>query len=184
MNSRNPQKQSGFSLIEVMLSAFIVSTSLLGVLSLQMFGLKGTHHSYMKQQAMSIAQNAMERMAANRPGVIDGYYELNSENYDCTVTRPDCSGTTSCDSEKVALLDTLNMVCGYQADSTSVRTGTIKAENATDITALSTGSLSISCRPDCTLGDVTVAVGWTERALGKEDVVRDSLSLSLRVAAP
>ncbi len=63
---RLPIRKSGFTLIEVLISAMILSTAMLGVLSMQFIGLKGTHQSVMKQQAIGVVQNAMERMAANR----------------------------------------------------------------------------------------------------------------------
>ena len=180
-NSFFSKYQQGFSLIEVMISAFILSTSLLGVLSMQMIAMKGTHHSYMKQQAMGVVQNAMERMAANRPAVITGKYVFESDNVNCSTQMPNCS-TTSCTPTEIALLDTLTLVCGYQASS-APRTGGVKIENAADVGALLGGTLKIACRNGCALGDVTVTVGWTERAIGDEPVTQDLLKLNLRIGA-
>jgi len=180
-NSFVSKCQNGFSLIEVMISAVVISTSLLGVLSMQMIGMKGTHHSYMKQQAMGVVQNAMERMAANRAAVLTGDYVVDSKTLNC-ATPPNCS-TTSCSPADIALLDKITLVCGYQADS-APRTGGVKIENATDMSALLEGSLKIDCRNACALGDVTVSVGWTERAIGDEVVEKDFLKLNLRIGAP
>jgi len=183
---RPPATQSGFSLIEVLIAALILSGSMLGVLSMQFVGMKGTHQSVMKQQAIGVVQNAMERMAANRSAVLDGHYVFNSTDLDCTTVRPICSAT-SCSSEDIALLDKLILVCGNEATegvNTGSRTGGLKIENSDDIVSLPSGSLSIACRPDCTLGDVTVTVGWTQRAFKEEEPQNGSISLNLRVAAP
>ncbi|MCF6189581.1 MAG: type IV pilus modification protein PilV [Cocleimonas sp.] len=185
---RLPTSQSGFSLIEVLISAMILSTSMLGVLSMQFVGLKGTHQSVMKQQALGVVQNAMERMAANRAAVLDGDYVLDSATLDCTTTRPDCS-TTTCETEDVALLDKLILVCGNVAEGglagDGSRTGGLKIENDDDIVSLPSGSLNIACRNGCALGDVTVTVGWTNRAFKEETTLQNgSISLNLRVAAP
>lgn len=184
---RLPIRKSGFTLIEVLISAMILSTAMLGVLSMQFIGLKGTHQSVMKQQAIGVVQNAMERMAANRIAVLNGDYVFDSSTLDCTTVRPDCS-TTFCDADDVALLDKLILVCGNIADGDTEddgsRTGGIKIENSDDIVSLPSGSLSIACRNGCALGDVTVTVGWTNRAF-KDEIVQDgSISLNLRVAAP
>jgi len=174
--------QSGFTLIEVLIAALILSVSMLGVLSMQFIGLKGTHQSVMKQQAIGVVQNAMERMAANRSAVLDGQYVFNSADVNCATLRPACSAL-SCTAEQIALLDRLILVCGNEAIDGS-RTGGLRIENADDIVSLSSGSLNIACRPDCALGDVTVTVGWTKRAFKDETVQNGSISLNLRVAAP
>ena len=173
--------KKGFSLIEVMISAFVLSTSLLGVLSMQMVGMKGTHHSYMKQQAMGVVQNAMERMAANRSAVVSGNYKFDSKDISCSTPPPNCS-TSNCTPADIATLDKFILVCGYQASS-APKTGGVKIENATDVGVLLGGSLKIGCRTSCALGDVTVNVGWKERAIGNEPEKQRSLKLNLRIGA-
>lgn len=180
-------RQSGFSLIEVMISAFVLSISLLGILGMQVYSMKTTQHSYMKQQAMGIVQNVMERMAVNRLGVEAGDYDnFDTQLFNCAATPPDCT-TKTCSSTEIALLDKLNIGCGYKK-GTGSRTGGIKVNNADDIVALTNGRLRISCRDivglvRCSGGDVAVTINWTERALGDEKVEEDTLSLNLKISA-
>ena len=178
-------QQQGFSLIEVMVSALVLSVSLLGILGLQLVGMKGTQQSYMKQQAMGVIQNTMERMSANHAGVINGdYNNVDSTSFDCTQAMPSCN-TSNCNSTQVALVDKLNLICGYKT-GTGSRTGGVKFVSAGDNLNFSNGKLKINCRPttDCSLGDVHVRVDWTERALGDEPPQPDFLELNLRITAP
>jgi len=175
--------QSGFSLIEVMVSALVLSVSLLGILSLQLVGMKGTQQSYMKQQAMGVIQNTMERMSANHQGVINGDYDnLDSNSFNCSQAMPSCT-TTSCTATQIALVDKLTLICGY---GSSPRTNGVKHVNAADNVNFSGGRLRVSCRPagSCNLGDVKVRMDWTERALGEETPQPDFLELNLRITAP
>lgn len=182
-------KQSGFSLIEVMVSAFVLSVSLLGVLSLQVTSMKGTHQSYMKQQAMGIVHNLIERMHANPSAVIAQDYSENSVSFDCSQALPNCS-TASCSPADIAKTDKLNLICGSQVGAGNF-TGGIKISNATDNAILTQGTIEISCAPeniatgvlaDCASGDVTIVVGWTERAFESEAVLTpDSLEIQTRI---
>lgn len=182
-NHRYFRKQTGFSLIEVMVSALVLSVSLLGILGLQLVGMKGTQQSYMKQQAMGVIQNTMERMSANHQGVIDGDYDnLDSNSFDCTQVMPSCTNS-NCTAAQIALVDKLTLVCGY---GTSPRTNGIKHVNTADNVNFNGGRLRVSCRPagSCNLGDVKVRMDWTERALGDETPQPDFLELNLRITAP
>ncbi len=175
--------QTGFSLIEIMVAAVILSIGVLGVVSLQIIGLKGTHQSYMKQQAMAIVQSLTERMHSNKQGVIAGNYVASNASVDC-ADLPVCNtATSSCSVADIAKVDLHNVMCGYKAGA-APSTGGIKANAAGDIVALVNGRLDISCPAgDCTDGDVQINIRWTERAIGQEtvDVDADGASNSLSV---
>jgi len=183
------KKQAGFSLLEVMISALILSTGLLGVASLQIVGMKSTQQSSMKNQAMGVVQNIAERMRANHKGVVDNNYVLvSSAAFDCTTAAPNCS-TGTCTATNIATADLHNLICGY---GNTPKTGGVNTTTG-DIGILVNGSLDIACAgapavvggaPVCTDGDVRIRVQWDESALGEETVTRDSLILTTRVAAP
>lgn len=183
------KKQAGFSLLEVMISALILSTGLLGVASLQIVGMKGTQQSSMKNQAMGVVQNITERMRANYQGVITDRYVLsNSAAFNCVVAAPNCAAG-ACNETNIATADLHNLVCGY---GNAPRTGGVQT-TAGDIGILVNGSLSIACAGApavaggasvCTQGDIRITVGWDEGALGEETVNRDLLVLTTRIAAP
>ena len=93
------RQHAGFSFIEVIVAALILSTSILGIASLQLMGMKGTQQSTMKTQAMGIIQNLTERMRSNYQGVIAGEYVMNDSNaFDCVIAPPVC--TANCTAEK------------------------------------------------------------------------------------
>ncbi len=178
----NKQKnQSGFSLIEVMVAALILSTAILGVASLQMLGMKGTQQSFMKSQAIGVVHNMIERMRANQAGVAAGNYVLDSEAFDCTTALPNCS-TLDCTPAQIALSDQINLVCGYKT-ALGPRTGGVKVMSANDNVSLVNGTLSVAC-VNCAVGDVSITVGWDERAFDEEDTVPDVITINTRIGAP
>lgn len=176
----NQKRQFGFSLIEVMVAALILSTAILGVAGLQMLGMKGTQQSFMKSQAMGIVQSLTERMRANQAGVIDGDYTLDSTTFDCTATMPSCN-TANCDKTQMALYDQFNLVCGYKVGS-NPRTGGVKAMSASDNVSIANGTLKVTCN-DCAKGDVKITVAWDERAFDEEATAPDQIIIDTRIGA-
>lgn len=176
--------QSGYNLIEVMIAAFLLSFAILGLVGLQMLGMKGTHQSLMKQQAMGLVQNITERIRANREGLPS--YEFDSATVNCGSALPDCSAS-NCSAMQIAKVDINNLVCGYGATS---KTSALKMSSAGDDVVLVNGSLKVECMPagNCASGDIRITVGWTERELGQETVslrqetnTSDSLMLVTRI---
>lgn len=176
------RNQVGYSLIEVMIAAFLLSFAILGIAGLQVIGMKGTHQSIMKQQAMGVVQNITERMRANN-SVLSSYQfdSLSASDVRCGVATLDCSSKV-CTAVEIASVDKSNVVCGFGSPSTSA----IKTTSATDSGILVNGSLKVECLPggNCSTGDVRITVGWTERELGQETVTSDSLILTTRIAKP
>jgi len=144
--STNKLKQSGFSLIEIMVAALVLSIGVLGVASLQIIGLKGNQHSYMKQQAMSVVQNLTERMRSNKEGVLLGHYlTTDNSNVNCGSIATNCSSSTSnCSSENIADADLHNLICGYKV-GTGSRTSGLKIVSANDNNTFVDGKLSVVC---------------------------------------
>lgn len=60
------KKQEGVGLIEVMVTVLILSTSLLGLASLQSRALQYNHSAYMRSQANILAYDMLDRMRASR----------------------------------------------------------------------------------------------------------------------
>lgn len=177
----NRKGQSGFSLIEVMVAALILSTAILGVAGLQMIGMKGTQQSFMKSQAMDIVHNMIERMRANQTGVVARNYVLNSDTFNCATALPNCS-TADCTPAQIALSDQINLVCGYKT-ALGPRTGGVKLVSANDNVALVKGTLNVAC-VNCAVGDVSITVGWNERAFDEEATVPDTITINTRIGAP
>ena len=183
------KKQTGFSLIEIMVATLILSAAILGVIGLQMVAMKGTQQSYMKQQAVGIMHNLLERMRANSDAVIAKNYLVDSDVFDCTAALPNCL-VANCSPQKIAEMDHLNLICGAQIGGGNFTNG-VKTTNSSDNAILTSGTLKIECTPenlvegilaDCASGDVNIMVGWTERPFGKESApVSDSLKIQTRI---
>jgi len=69
--------QRGFTLLEVVIAAFVLSVGLLGVAGLQGISLKMTQGSYLRVQAVNLAYEITDAMRANK---------INAANYNGAVT--------------------------------------------------------------------------------------------------
>jgi len=69
------RQQSGFSLIEVLVSALILAIGLVGVAGLQAVSLKNNQSTFMRSQAAALAYDLADRMRANVPGATAGAYD-------------------------------------------------------------------------------------------------------------
>ncbi|QYJ78173.1 type IV pilus modification protein PilV [Shewanella acanthi] len=61
----NKCKQKGFSLIEVLVTSFIVAFGILGMAALQLKSLQAAHSAYQRTIASVIAMDVVERLWAN-----------------------------------------------------------------------------------------------------------------------
>ena len=180
-------KQCGFSLIEVMVAAFVLGIGILGIVGLQVLSLKGTQQSSMRNQATEIIYGLTEKMRANIAGTLAGQYNLTEAEYDaysCTTAVTDCAtSTATCNSTALAKFDMNKVICGYGASN---RTGGIKATAAGDVNVLSDGLIEVSCQAgSCAQGDVNIKVSWTERAMSKSETVAahsDFIEVNTRIA--
>lgn len=84
-----PLRQRAFTLLEVLVALLVLSIGLLGLASLQVFGLKFGHQSYERTQATLLIYDLADRMRANPWGVRYGYY---------TGPIPTSAPTPSCES--------------------------------------------------------------------------------------
>ncbi len=85
------QKSRAFTLIEVLVTLFILSTGLLALASLQIKSIQTTHNAYLLTQATLLAHDIAERMRSN-PGFDYGNLTTPSSKPDCitkTCTPPE-----------------------------------------------------------------------------------------------
>ena len=78
------QKQSGFAMIEVMVTVVIITIGISGMGLLLLRALQGTQDSAQLSQAMWIVQDYVGRIRANPNAARVGLYEMNSNNIECT----------------------------------------------------------------------------------------------------
>jgi type IV pilus assembly protein PilV len=96
------RRQSGFTLLEVLVAIVIISLGMLGVAALLITVHKANASSYLQQQAVQDAYDVLDRMRANLAGTQAGYYD---GTYTTGVTTG-CLGTTVQTPQQIATCDT------------------------------------------------------------------------------
>lgn len=95
-------KQRGFSLVEILITAIVLSVGLLGLAGLQAFSLKDNNVAYYRSIASQQAYDMQDRIRANLAGVLTGSYD------NLTATLPsspaDCF-SSSCSAADMATVD-------------------------------------------------------------------------------
>ena len=71
--------QRGMTLVEVLVTAVLISVGLLGVAALQLTSLKANKESYVRSQAAMLAADMLDRMRANQAGVLAGDYDMTND---------------------------------------------------------------------------------------------------------
>lgn len=90
MNVRMGNREGGFSMLEVLVTMFVMAVALLGTAGLQVHALKVTQGSQFRGQAVLLGMDLLERVEANNAGAIAGAYAAtlpaSQSAADCTVT--------------------------------------------------------------------------------------------------
>jgi type IV pilus assembly protein PilV len=87
----NKGRQTGSSMVEILVAVFVLAAGLLGLASLQMMSLKNINNAQFHTLATTYAYDMSERMRSNRDGLA-GY-----DNILSTVVDPGCSPCTPTD---------------------------------------------------------------------------------------
>lgn len=90
-------RQSGFSLIEVLVAAFVLSVGLVGVAGLQAMSLKNNQSAYMRSLASAFAYDLADRMRSNVSGANAGFYDPAQ-----AAVSAQCGTPTGCSSQEMA----------------------------------------------------------------------------------
>lgn len=115
-------RQSGLSMIEVLVAIVVISLGLLGMAGLQAAGLRGSQSSAYRAQAVQFAADMAERMRGNLG---------DSRNYGIAIGDPAPVGTTVIDRDRadwLARLATLPGGAGSIAVDTVANTVTISVQ--------------------------------------------------------
>jgi type IV pilus assembly protein PilV len=96
----NP-KQSGFTMLEVLVAIVVLAFGLLGLAGLQADGLRNNTSAYMRSQATLMAYDMLDRMRANMQAVESGDYD---NLMGTTPTDPGCV-TSGCSVAQMAQHD-------------------------------------------------------------------------------
>lgn len=68
------QRQAGFSLIEVMVAALVLSIGLIGLAGLQAVSLRQNQSAFMRSQVSAMVYDLADRMRANISGASSNFY--------------------------------------------------------------------------------------------------------------
>jgi len=93
-------RQSGFTLIEVLVSVIVLSIGLVGVAGLQAVSLKNNQSAFMRSQASALAYDLADRMRANVPGANAAMYDP-----DDAAATANCKTATGCTTQEMAQND-------------------------------------------------------------------------------
>lgn len=101
---RSNRHQSGFTMLEVLISMVIIAFGLLGVAGLQAFALKNNQSAAQRNAAVLLAQDLADRVRANPAGALDGFYhQPDIGNYGGPVSA--CDASASCTTAQMAAKD-------------------------------------------------------------------------------
>ena len=161
----HPRRQSGVTLIEVLITVLVMAIGLLGMAALQLNGLNTNHDAYYRSQATLFAADLADRMRANLDAARDGRYAGSTPGddpgFDCETSFP--TGD-QCTAEELASADLYNWLQRLQ--------------DATD--GLPVASATVVCADACGVGfPYTITLAWDEDRSGETD--GDDPSLSVQV---
>lgn len=158
------RRDAGFSLLEVLVALLVFSIGLIGLAGLMVLSVRTNHSSYLRSQAVFLAENIADRMRANVIGVWQGNYD--ASKYPVTVTALACDAAAACAPKDVADRDkdawgkmlTQLLPSGAASIACTPRTGVIAP----------TGDM-LKRRPPYD-GTCTLRIEWSEQAisLGKD----------------
>lgn len=116
----NQSRQSGFTLLEVLIALLILSIGLLGHAKLQLLGVRANTNVYLRTQATSMSHDFAERMRANRDAANAGVYaNIDYAAIDCTQAAPVCydragADAQDCSANEIAAADAFELACQIQ----------------------------------------------------------------------
>jgi len=159
LSNTSQRLQSGFSLIEILISMLIIGVGLLGLGGLQVASLKGAGNAHSRNVANMLAMELSERMRANPVGATAGFYE---NAVSCSANETNCRNNTTCTPDQTAKFDVQEIMCGMKR--TSRREGGVA-------NLLSGGELQITSQPgvctmagrDYTNSQYQVNFSWRDR---------------------
>ncbi len=117
--------QRGVGMMEVLVALLVLSIGVLGYAGLQLRALDSTDETYMRSQAMAIAQDAVERMMAN-PGAASVYETETNWDDAPAETLPQTCFTGDCVASDIASWD-IDQLTWYANDLLSQ--GVVKVED-------------------------------------------------------
>ena len=157
--------QSGFSMVEVLVSLVVIGIGLLGLSGLQIASMKGTNNAHSRNIATILAMELSDRMRANPnainvDGVGIGFYD---NDVNCSKDEGQCRTTSFCTPQEIARLDVQEVMCG-------VLTGSTREGGVANL--LTAGALQISCVGGCDVfkAEHDITISWSDFNVQKDQI--------------
>ena len=99
---RLPVAQYGFTMIEVMVTVFILSVGILGVAGMQAVAVRESQNTYYRTQADILASDIVDRMRANRT---EAYGGTNNSYTDAPAGVAEAGCANDCSADEMAAYD-------------------------------------------------------------------------------
>lgn len=98
------KRQTGFTLIEVLITVFVIAVGLLSAAGLQIMSKKANFDALQRTQASALAQAIVSKMRANS-GALGDYVTSDAVVAFTTAPTPLCIGATTCTAAQLAQYD-------------------------------------------------------------------------------
>ncbi len=150
-------RESGFTMIELLVALLVLAVGLLGMASLQAVGMRQTINAQLTSQAVNLARDMAERMRANPVGIKAGAYDAVTGSEQDPGCQPVCSPLQQAALDAFEWADGVRRALGGYDDSGN--------DNGTVVSL-------VTANAD---GTFTIRVGWNE--LGEEGAQGNSFVL-------
>jgi type IV pilus assembly protein PilV len=162
------QRLAGFTLIEVLVTVFVLALGLIGFLQMDIYSSQKARGTFFSSTAGLVTTEFSERIYANRMGLIDGYYDsLNTALWDADSSEIRNCIDQACNPQQLAEYD---QWLWLQAINRQLPWG--------DAPVSERASLS----GDGSRGELTLTVRWLEVGAPDDDVA--SFSIEVNVLLP
>lgn len=172
MKHMSGQQQSGFSILEVMISLFVLAVGMLGVTQLQTSSLQNATKSITRSQAAYLGYEILDRIRANP-----------AETYTIAagaISASENCFTGSCTSAELKAFDLAEWKCSfakYKANDACALFFASNLSTANSSTAYIDGDGSVACQPVGTEKHCQVSIEWREASLGANSPDTHNFSL-------
>ena len=170
------RKQSGFTLIEVLVSTLVLTVGILGVAAMQMVSFQTNQSAYMRSQAIYLGQDMFDRMRANREGyqATTVYDAVDTADSATIPSDPGCvTSTNGCTPTQMAQQDLREWAQNFY-NVTSVDDYRPRLLNGRGVVTRTAAGGE----------EFTVTVSWDDRDYNTEgNLTRDTVSRSVTLTA-
>ena len=98
------KRESGFTLLEVLIALVVLSVGLLGIAAMMNFSLKANDSAYMRSQATALSYDIVDKMRANQTAALNSDYNIAIGQ--SISSPPDCLGAANtCSPAELAQYD-------------------------------------------------------------------------------